>query len=323
MKALRILLVAMSCLFMTGNLAQAAVDWPTRPVTVIVGYTPGGMSDLTTRVVADKLQAILGQPVVIQNKGGAGGMIGMGTAAQAKPDGYTAYGGSVTQPLAMQYFSESVNLELDQFEVVGGFLPHERALFVQADAPYSTWEEFVAHVKANPDTVSVGFGGGLWAMEVMKFIGAKEGLKWKLIAYKSGSEASADFFGGHIDVAETGVGTAVYQGALAGKAKVLIDVSNDKVPGFESVPRLVDKGYPYPVLSEYAFLFPKGTPKEIVDKATDALEKAMHDSDVLDKLRKMGVRPRFQPPDDFRKTADAALKSLPGLLKANKSFEKK
>ena len=145
-------------------LLAAGDAWPTKPVTIVVGFTPGGMADVSTRIVADKLQAVLGQPVVIQNKGGAGGMLGIQAVAAAKPDGYTAYGGSVSQPLAISPFSKKKDVTLDEFEVVGGFLPHERALFIQSDAPYKTWEEFVDYVKKNPDTVSIGFGAacGRW-----------------------------------------------------------------------------------------------------------------------------------------------------------------
>lgn len=322
MKRFAFLLTVISCLFLACGGAAAATKWPAKPITVVVGFSPGGMSDLTTRIVVDKMQAFLGQPLVVQNKGGAGGMLGMQHVTRAKPDGYTIYGGSITQPLAAQFFSDSIAITVDDFDIIGGFIPHERALFAQPDAPYSSWEEFVAHVKAHPDTVSIGFGGGLWSLEVLRHVAEKEGLKWRLVAYKSGGEVSADFFGKHVDIAETGVGTAVYQGALEKRAKVIIDMSNDKIPGFESVPRLVDKGYPYPVLSEYGIICPKGTPREIREILTAALKAAMEDEETLGKLRKMGTRPRYVAPEEFKKTAANALTSLPELLERNKKIAK-
>ncbi len=317
--------VVFLCMFLFGLCtlpAMATEDWPQKPVTIVVGYSPGGMSDLTTRIVVDKMQSILGQPFVVQNKSGAGGMLGMQTVARAKPDGYTFYSGTTTQPLSTQFFSDSISLNINDFDLVGGFLPHERALFAQPDAPYSNWDEFIAYVKANPNKVSIGFGGGLWSMEVLRHVAEKEGLKWRLIAYKSGGEASADFFGKHIDIAETGVGTAVYQGALDGKAKVIIDMSNDKIPGFESVPRVVDKGYPYPVLSEYGILAPKGTPPAILEKMSQALKQTLEDEAILEKLRKMGSRPRYLSAEDFKNTAEKALSSVPQLLELNKAIKK-
>lgn len=123
-----------------------------------------------------------------------------------------------------------------------------------------------------------------------------------------------------MDIAEVGVGTAVYQGAFENRSKVLIDVSNDKVPGFESVPRLVDKGYPYPVLSEYGFLCPKGIPANIKALLTSALEKTLLDPDTLVKLRKMGTRPRYVAPDEFTETTRKALESVPVLLESNRKL---
>lgn len=309
-------------LMLTAAAGAADVKWPTKPVTVVVGYTPGGMSDVSTRLVCDALQSRLGQPVVVQNKGGAGGMLGMNSVAQAAPDGYTLYGGSVSQPLAIGAFNKKKEISINDFESVGGFLPHERALFIQNDAPFSNWEEFVEYVKKNPDTVSIGFGGGMWSLEVLRYVAHKEGLSYKLVPYKSGGDASADFFGRHIDIAELGVGTAVYQAAVEGKAKVLIDMAGDKVPGFENVPRLIDKGYNFPVLSEYGLLFPKNTPRPIVEKMEAALRDALNDPALLEKLRNLGSRPRFLDGATFAKAVEQALNSIPVLVEYNDNIKK-
>ena len=157
----------------------------------------------------------------------------------------------------------------------------------------------------------------MWSLEVLKHVAHKEGLKFKLVPYKSGGDASADFFGRHIDVAELGVGTAVYQAALEGKAGVLIDMAGDQIPGFESVPRLTDKGYPFPVLSEYGLLLPKNTPQPIVQKMEQALRETMNDPATLEKLRNLGAKPRFLDGVAFKKTVNSALDSIPVLVESN------
>ena len=214
--------------------AMADTSWPTKPVTLMVSNSVGGMVDVTSRILADGMLKILGQPLVIQNKPGAGGQICLRYVARSQPDGYTVFSGNITTPLAATELAGKNLLNLDDYEFVGGFLPNERALYIHADAPFKTWEEFVAYAKAHPDTLSIGFGGNQWSYELMKYVTAKAGIQCKLINYKSGGDASADFFGRHIDIVELGVGTPVYQAALEGKARMLIVTSGNQIPHFDA-----------------------------------------------------------------------------------------
>ena len=173
--------------------AMADTSWPTKPVTLMVSNSVGGMVDVTSRILADGMLKILGQPLVIQNKPGAGGQICLRYVARSQPDGYTVFSGNITTPLAATELAGKNLLNLDDYEFVGGFLPNERALYIHADAPFKTWEEFVAYAKAHPDTLSIGFGGNQWSYELMKYVTAKAGIQCKLINYKSGGDASADF----------------------------------------------------------------------------------------------------------------------------------
>lgn len=279
--------------------AMADTSWPTKPVTLMVSNSVGGMVDVTSRILADGMLKILGQPLVIQNKPGAGGQICLRYVARSQPDGYTVFSGNITTPLAATELAGKNLLNLDDYEFVGGFLPNERALYIHADAPFKTWEEFVAYAKAHPDTLSIGFGGNQWSYELMKYVTAKAGIQCKLINYKSGGDASADFFGRHIDIVELGVGTPVYQAALEGKARMLIVTSGNQIPHFDA-PRLLDKGYPYPILSEFGLLMPKGTPQEIIGKMEAALETVLKDPETLKKMHTLGAQARFISGKDLK-----------------------
>ena len=291
--------LALACATFLVSPALAAEEWPTKPMMLMVPNSVGGMADVTARIMADGLLKILGQPMVVQNKPGAGGQVCMQYVARSPADGYTIFSGNMTQPLAMGEITGKRTIKLDDYEVVGGFLPNERALYIHNDAPYSNWDEFVAYAKAHPDTVSIGFGGNQQSLELLKYVTAKAGIKCRLINYKSGGDASADFFGKHIDMVELGVGTAVYQAAVEGKAKMLALTSDGKIPGFDA-PRLMDKGYPYPVLTEYGMLMPKGTPKAIVKKLEKALEATLQDPEIMAKMKNLGAPARFISGDDLR-----------------------
>lgn len=304
------LLVGVFCsLFMLTGTASAA-DWPEKPITVIVGYSAGGMADVSVRILADALQKELKQPLIIQNKGGAGGLIGLRLAKQAKPDGYTVYGGSITQPMGAAAFKDDEPLHIDEYEVVGGYFPHERGLYIKNDAPYKDWDEFIEYARSHPNELSIGFGGGLWSMYVMQRIIKEEDIKVKLVLYKSGGDASADFLGGHIDIAELGAGSSIYQMACAGKARAMVAFGESKLPGLEYAPLVIEKGYPYPVLSNYGFLMPKGTDPAIVAKFGDAMKVVLQNEDLKANLAKLGTNPGFIEPEKFIQSTKAAMKAV-------------
>ena len=301
--------LALTCVTLLSSPTLAAEEWPSKPVTLMVSNSVGGMADVTTRIVADGLLKVLGQPMVVQNKPGAGGQVCMQFVARSAADGYTVFSSNITQPLAMGEITGKKAIKLDDYEVVGGFLSNERALYAHSDAPYSTWDEFVAYAKAHPDTVSIGFGGNQWSLEFLKYATAKAGIKCKLINYKSGGDASADFFGKHIDIVELGVGTVVYQAAVEGKAKMLAVTSGGKISGFDA-PRLMDKGYPYPVLTEFGMLMPKGTPQAIVKKLEEALKTTLEDPQVLGRMKKLGVQARFVSGVDLKARCEDAIRGV-------------
>lgn len=309
-------LVIFAALFMIGSLwggSVFAIDYPTRPITIIVPWGAGGMSNVSTRMLGEKMKAILGQPIVYINKPGASGIIGLNTVKKAKPDGYTIASGALTLGFTAPFFFNTDKFSVDDFDYIGSYMPQERVLFTTPDKPYKTWEEFIAYSKAHPGEVSVGSGGAQWALEVMKSIAKQENIQWKYVMFKSGGAASSAILGGHVDVCETGTGTPAYQSARQGKLRVLVDLGSDKVPFFPDVRNMKDLGYRFSTMLEYGMALPKGVPEEIRAKLENALRTVMQDRALMEKMGKTGFTPRFVTGYGYRQIVIDAIDATPAL----------
>ena len=227
MKSFFGLLLAALLLAGTGS---ASAQYPDKAVTCIVPFAPGGAADVSVRMVADYLSKELGQPLVIVNKGGGSGIPGLNFGLKAKNDGYTVIGGAIGNALVATYFLKAPAYNLDDIIFVGAYMPQDRLLLTRPDKPYKTWKELVDYAKAHPGTVSVGSGASQEALEVLHAAAIHEGIKFRLVMYKSGGPATADLMGGHIDACELGVGTAGYQAARKGDLLVLANLGTSEVP---------------------------------------------------------------------------------------------
>lgn len=305
---------ALSLLLVLCLAGTAFAAYPDKPVTFVVGFAPGGTADVSVRMLADRMQKALGQPIVIQNKGGAGGIVGLESVLRSKADGYTVYAGAPFVAVSSSYFLSKTPISLDSMDMVGGYMPQERCLFVPMDAPYATWEEFVAYVKANPGKVSIGSGASQWSMDLLKALAHKDGLDYNLVMYKSGGEASSDFFGGHIQAVELGVGTPVYQAAREGKARLIVDLASDTVPFFEDTPTLLSKGYPWAVFTLYGMAVPKGTPEEVRGVLEAALKAAMDDEELVALMKNAGYVPQYQSGAEHMAKCKEGISNIESLL---------
>ena len=238
MKRWLIVLCSLTVVFGMVGPAMAAGDYPSKPITFIVPWGAGGMTDLSGRLLANKFKAELGQPVVVINKPGASGIVGLKHGLKQKADGYTIVVGPMTLALTTPYFQGSKPFNPDDLSYIGSYMPQERILFTTSDKPYKTFSEFIDYARKHPGEVSVGSGGAQWALEVMKSIAVKDDLKLKYVMFKSGSAASSAILGKHVDVCETGSGTSAYQAARAGKLVLLVDLGSETVPFFPDAKNL-------------------------------------------------------------------------------------
>ena len=321
MKRWLIVLCSLTVVFGMVGPAMAAGDYPSKPITFIVPWGAGGMTDLSGRLLANKFKAELGQPVVVINKPGASGIVGLKHGLKQKADGYTIVVGPMTLALTTPYFQGSKPFNPDDLSYIGSYMPQERILFTTSDKPYKTFSEFIDYARKHPGEVSVGSGGAQWALEVMKSIAVKDDLKLKYVMFKSGSAASSAILGKHVDVCETGSGTSAYQAARAGKLVLLVDLGSETVPFFPDAKNLKQLGYPFTTLLEYGMVTKAGVPEAIRAKLQATLQKVIKDPQIVGTMTKRGLTPRFLPGSEYEKICRSAIKSIPEMIEYNKAVK--
>ena len=312
-------IVVLICSF--GGLATAAEKYPNKPVTFIVPWGAGGMTDITARLMAEKFRAELGEPVLVVNKPGASGILGLKYSLAQKADGYSVVVGPMTEALAGPYFQGTEPFNPQALAFVGAYMPQQRVLFTNPDKPYKSFQEFIDYAKKNPGQISAGSGGSQWALEIVKSIAVKENLKLKYVMFKSGGEASTAILGKHVDICETGTGTPAFQSAREGKLIMLVNLGPDNVPHFPSVKSVKQLGYPFTSVNEYGLALPAGAPEPIRKKLEDMLQKILKAPEIKDKMETMGLTPRFIDGKGYENAVIDAVKSVPELIRYNKAVQ--
>jgi len=253
--------------------SAAAQDYPSRPITLIVPFPPGGVADNVARPVAQALGKQLGQPVIIENKQGAGGGIGMAQVAKAKPDGYTlllALSSISIIPEADKVLGRSPLFTLDQLTPIARFTADPVVLAVRSESPWKTFADFIAYGKANPKKINYGSSGNYGTMHVpMEMLGSASGASFTHVPFTGAAPAVTALLGGSLDAVASGPSTVV-QHVKAGKLRVLATWGPERHPALPEVPTLRELGMSVE-FAQWAGLFvPSGTPEPVVN----ALRKA-------------------------------------------------
>ena len=256
--------------------SAAAQDYPSRPITLIVPFPPGGVADNVARPVAQALGKQLGQPVIIENKQGAGGGIGMAQVEKAKPDGYTlllALSSISIIPEADKVLGRAPLFVLDQLTPIARFTADPVVLAVRTESPWKTYAEFIAYAKANPKKINYGSSGNYGTMHVpMEMLGSVTGTSFTHVPFTGAAPAVTALLGGSLDAVASGPSTVV-QHVKAGKLRVLANWGPERHPALPDVPTLRELGVTVE-FAQWAGLFaPSGTPESIVN----ALRKASRD----------------------------------------------
>ena len=299
MKSFRHTASAVLAFALVAGLAQAQ-DWPTKPVRMVVPYPPGGGTDIVARIVNEKLAPELGQPIVIDNKGGAGGSVGTEIAAKAAPDGYT---------ILMTLSSHTINPKLFPklgYDVERDFAPVSLAavipqiLVANPSLPVGNVAELVAYLKANPGKVnyaSVGIGSpGHIAGELFKL---RTGTQMTHVPYKGGGPAVTDTIGGQVQLLFVSMPAAL-QFVKQGRLKALAVTSGKRSASAPDVPTIAENGGPDVVVdSWYGVLVPAKTPSPVVAKLNAAMVKVLAMPDVREKLFAQGAEAVSSSPGEF------------------------
>ena len=266
-----------------------AQNYPSRPITVIVPFPAGGPSDVVARIVTEQMGKLLGQSLIIENIGGAGGTIGSGHVAAAKPDGYTLLAGSMGSHVAAPVLTPNIKYDSARdFEPIG-FTAHAPAVIVaRKDFPAKDLREFVADLKANGEGVKQAHGGiGASSHLACLLFASAAGVQPSLVAYRGTGPALNDLIGGHVDFFCEQVVSVASQIA-AGTIKAYAVSSPERLAALPNVPTAKEAGIDYE-MSIWAGIFaPKGTPKEIIDKLANALDRTLDDPGVAKRLAELG-----------------------------------
>ena len=273
-----------SLLFMlalaAASLALAQEPYPSKPVTMIVPFPPGGVADIVGRPLADAMGRALGGPVVIENKSGAGGGIGMGYVARAKPDGYTvllALSSISILPEVDKVTGRAPMYQFRDFVPIARFTADPTVLAVRADSPWKTLAEFVADARKRPGAITYGSSGNYGTMHVpMEMFDAAAGIKMLHVPFTGAGPAVVALLGGTVDSVSSGPSTVV-QHVKAGKLRVLATWGDKRLASMPDVPTLTEAGFPV-VFTQWTALFvPAGTPEPVIAKLRDAARAAVAD----------------------------------------------
>lgn len=284
----------------TSALAQ---QYPTKPVTVVVPFTPGGSSDITARTVAAKLQESLGQTFIIDNKPGANGSLGGKFVANAAPDGYTLFVGSIGVFAINQVLYKDLGYDTAKsFELLSVAVRTPNALVTRADFPANTLKEFVDYVKKNPGKVSFASSGtGSSDHLTAALFWQKTGTTGIHVPYKGGSAAHLDIIAGNADCSFQNLGS-ITQHVKGGKMKLLAVTGSTRDASVPNAPTMTEAGVPgIEVYSWQAFVAPKGLPQNVKDRLQPALIAAIKHPDTVKKFNDMGFEVVGNSPAEFGK----------------------
>jgi tripartite-type tricarboxylate transporter receptor subunit TctC len=282
--------------------AAAADAFPTKPLKILVGYSAGGAVDAIARSVGQRMSAILGQPVIVENKPGAGTNIAVKALITSPPDGYTLLLAANALAVNPSLFEPApYDLERDLTPVASvGRVPV--VFTVREGSAIKTLPELVAAAKAKPGSVTVATpGNGSTPHLAMELFQHTAGLSMRHVPYKGGAQAITDVLGGHVDVVAVNA-LEVLPLAKSGKLKVLAVMSTERAAVLPGVPTVAESGYPgFEASVWYGFVAPARLPQPVLAKLHDAVQKALESPEVRDQLAAAGGGPLPGPTSQFEK----------------------
>lgn len=284
-------IVALLALWIATTTTAAAQGWPARPLTLVIPLAAGGGSDGLVRVFTPRLAELLGQSVIIENIGGAGGMVGASRVAKAAPDGYQMLlGTSGTQALNQSIYARPLYDAATDFTPVALIFEVPQLLIVKKDLPAGNLREFIAYTKANATTMQYGSSGaGGTGHLACALLNAKIGVTVTHIPYRGGGPAMTDLVAGRLDYQCALANIAMPQ-VDAGHAKAIAVLSPERSEVARGVPSLQEQGLPDFDASAWNGIFlPKGTPPDIVEKLHGAIGAALDTPAVRDRLQQLGA----------------------------------
>nr|WP_249142784.1 MULTISPECIES: tripartite tricarboxylate transporter substrate binding protein [unclassified Bradyrhizobium] len=299
-----------------------ALDYPSRPITLIVPWPAGGSTDVALRAIADVASKRLGQPIVVDNKAGGGGTVGPAImAASAKPDGYTI--SQIPVPVFRLPLMHDVSWDPGKdFTYILNLTGYTFGITTNAGSPFKTWKDVVDFAKANPGKVTYATPGTGTSLHIgMEQLASLAGIKLTQVPFKGTAESNAAVLGSHtmLQVDASGWKPLVE----AGKLRLLMVWTENRSDNFPDVPTLKELGYPLVIDSPWGIAGPKGMDPEVVAKLHDAFKQAIEDPAVIDTLGRYDMIVNYKGTEEYRKfvtdTIQSERKAIGALGLAKKS----
>ena len=293
------ILCVLPAAFATGTAAAQA--WPSHAITLVVPFAPGGTTDIIARPLGQKLSEAFGQPVLIENRAGAGGTVGAASVARAAPDGYTIFMATVAHPIATSLYKGKLSYDFERdFAPITVVASVPNLVIVNPTLPVKTQAELIAYLKANPGKVSYG-SAGIGSIEHLsgELFRSMTGTEMTHIPYKGGAPMMTDLLGGQIQMAIETSGSAAPH-VRAGKVRALSVTTAARSPAFPDLPTVEEAGLKgYVVTTWYGLLVPKATPPEIVAKLQAQVAAILKTPDMKARFDGIGAEAGGMPSAQF------------------------
>ena len=298
--------------------ASVSAQFPDRPITMVVPFPPGGVADAVARPMAEAMSRDLKQPVVVENKPGAGGGIGMAQVAKAKPDGYTillSLSSLTVLPEADRILGRPPMYQIADLKPVARFTADPTVFVVRTEAPWRTLQEFITDARANPGKFTFGSSGNYGTMHVpMEMFGAAAGVKLTHVPYTGAGPAIVGLLGGQVDALATGPASIVQQ-IKAGKVRALAQWGDARLAALPEVPSLKEAGTNVEYAQWSGLFVPAATPEPVVRRLRDAARAAATDERVKQILGAAGSPIQYLDAPEFQRYVDADAAKMSEVVK--------
>lgn len=299
-------------------LAAAQSGFPTKPITMVVPFPPGGLADIVARPVAEAMSRELGQSVVVENRGGAGGGIGMAHAAKAPPDGYTilmALSSYSVLPEADTLLGRQQMYAYNALRPIARFTADPVVLAVRADSPWRTVKDFVEDAKKRPGAINFGSSGNYGTMHVpMEMLKQVANVRMTHIPYTGAGPAVTALLAGQIDAVASGPAT-VLQHVKSGKLRVLAHWGTSRLDSMPDLPSLKQAGYNTDYAQWSGLFAPAGTPEPVMQRLRAAARAAANDPKVREIILKAGSPILYQDAPEFERYVQGDIRRMREVVK--------